>query len=126
MTCRGIYLSYDRYMTTSIVRTKLVFISYRRDIWHPSALLIYRMCLYIISKLGGYYVRLKHLSCIIHIMSLLCHIMSLLCQLKHLQFFDYYVILCHVSKINYYINYVTSIMSIIFFEFIMSIMSIKT
>ena len=79
-----------------------------------------------ISKLGGYYVRLKHLSSIIHIMSLLCHIMSLLCQLKHLQFFDYYVILCHVSEINYYINYVTTIMSIIFFEFIISIMSIKT
>ena len=58
-------------------------------------------------------------------MSLLCHIMSLLCQLKHLQFFDYYVILCHVSEINYYINYVTTIMSIIFFEYIMSIMSIK-
>jgi len=80
----------------------------------------------IISKLGGYYVRLKHLSSIIHIMSLLCHIMSLLCQLKHLQFLDYYVILCHVSEINYYINYVTTIMSIIFFEFIISIMSIKT
>ena len=79
-----------------------------------------------ISKLGSYYVRLKHLSSIIHIMSLLCHIMSLLCQLKHLQFFDYYVILCHVSEINYYINYVTTIMSIIFFEFIISIMSIKT
>ena len=46
MTCRVIYLSYDRYMTTSIVRTKLVFISYRMDIWHPSALLIYRMSLY--------------------------------------------------------------------------------
>ena len=46
MTCRVIYLSYDRYMTTFFVRTKLVFISYRMDIWHPSALLIYRMSLY--------------------------------------------------------------------------------
>ena len=48
MTCGDIYLSYDRYMTTFVVpsRTKLVFISYRMDIWHPSALLIYRMSLY--------------------------------------------------------------------------------
>ena len=46
MTCRVIYLSYDRYMTTFFVRTKLVFISCRMDIWHPSALLIYRMSLY--------------------------------------------------------------------------------
>ena len=46
MTCRVIYLSYDRYMTTLFVQTKLVFISYRMDTWHPSALPIYRMSLY--------------------------------------------------------------------------------
>ena len=78
-----------------------------------------------ISKLGGYYVRLKHLSSIIHIMSLLCHIMSLLCQLKHLQFFDYYVILCHVSEINYYINYVTTIMSIFFLSLLFLLCQLK-
>ena len=80
---------------------------------------------YIISNVGGYYVRLKHLSFIIHIMSLLCHIMSLLCQLKHLQFFDYYVILCHVSEINYYINYVTTIMSIIFLSLLLLLCQLK-
>ena len=47
MTCRVIYLSYDTYMTTFFVQNKLVFISYRMDTWHPSALLIYRMSLYI-------------------------------------------------------------------------------
>ena len=26
---------FDRYMTTFVVQTKLVFISYRMDIWHP-------------------------------------------------------------------------------------------
>ena len=31
-----------------------------------------------ISKLGGYYIRLKHLSCIIHIKTLLKHIKTLL------------------------------------------------
>ncbi len=46
MTCRDIYLSYDRYMTKYFVRIKLVFISYRRDTWHPSALPTYRMSLY--------------------------------------------------------------------------------
>ena len=42
-------MSYDRYMTTFFVRTKLVFISYRMDTWHPSALLIYRMSLYMLG-----------------------------------------------------------------------------
>ena len=50
MTCCVIYLSYDRYMTTFFVQTKLVFISYRMDIlawhWHPSVLLMYRMSLH--------------------------------------------------------------------------------
>ncbi len=46
MTCRVIHLAYDRYMTTIFVRTKLVFISYRMDTWHRSALPIYRMSLY--------------------------------------------------------------------------------
>ena len=46
MTCRVIYLAYDRYMTIFFVRTKLVVISYRMDTWHPSALQIYRMSLY--------------------------------------------------------------------------------
>ena len=68
----------------------------------------------IISKLGGYYIRLKHLSCIIPIKTLLKHIKTLLYQLKHLQFFDYYIILYHMSEINYYINYITTIISIIF------------
>jgi hypothetical protein len=68
----------------------------------------------LISKLGGYYIRLKHLSCIIHIKTLLKHIKTLLYQLKLLQFFDYYIILYHMSEINYYINYITSIISIIF------------
>jgi hypothetical protein len=68
----------------------------------------------VISKLGGYYIRLKRLSCIIHIKTLLKHIKTLLYQLKLLQFFDYYIILYHMSEINYYINYITSIISIIF------------
>ena len=67
-----------------------------------------------ISKLGGYYIRLKHLSCIIHIKTLLKHIKTLLYQLKLLQFFDYYIILYHMSETNYYINYITTIISIIF------------
>ena len=48
MSCHNtvIYLSYDRYMTTVFVRTKLGFISFRMDIWLPSALLIYRLSLY--------------------------------------------------------------------------------
>ncbi len=79
-----------------------------------------------ISKLGGYYVRLKHFSPIIHIKTLLCQIKTLLYQLKLLQFFDYYVILCHMSEINYYVNYITTIMSIFFFELIIAIISIKT
>ncbi len=67
-----------------------------------------------ISKLGGYYIRLKHLSGIIHIKTLLKHIKTLLYQLKLLQFFDYYIILYHMSEINYYINYITIIISINF------------
>ena len=71
-------------------------------------------CTSSISKLGGYYIRLKHLSCIIHIKTLLKHIKTLIYQLKLLQFFDYYIILYHMYEINYYINYITSIISIIF------------
>ncbi len=44
MTCRDIYLSYT--MTTFFVRIKLVFISFRMDTWHPSALPICRISLY--------------------------------------------------------------------------------
>ena len=46
MTCRVIYLSYYRYMTSFFVLTKHVFIFYGMDTWHKSALPIYRMSLY--------------------------------------------------------------------------------
>jgi hypothetical protein len=40
--------------------------------------------------------------------------MTLLFHLFHLEFLDYYVILFHLPEISYYINYITSIISIIF------------
>ncbi len=40
--------------------------------------------------------------------------MTLLFHLFHLQFLDYYVILYQFPEISYYINYITSIISIIF------------
>ena len=67
-----------------------------------------------ISKLGGYYIRLNYLSCIIPIKTVLKHIKTLLYQLFLLQFFDYYIILYHMSEISYYITYITTIISIIF------------
>ena len=42
-------------MTTFFVQTKLVFISYRMDTWHPSALPIYRISLSLSSSMHGVY-----------------------------------------------------------------------
>ena len=81
-------------------------------------------CTGIISKLGGYYVILFQFSLIMHINSVLCHIMSVLFHLFHLQFLDYYVILCHFPEISYYFNYVSCIISIILFRIIIHIMAI--
>ena len=47
MTYRFIYLSYTWYMTRIYFPTKLMFLSYRVDIWHPAKLQIYIMSLYI-------------------------------------------------------------------------------
>jgi hypothetical protein len=53
--------------------------------------------------------------------------MSLLFHLCHLQFLDYYVILCQLEnpEISYYFNYVSSIISIILFRNIIHIMAVK-
>ena len=51
--------------------------------------------------------------------------MSVLFHLFHLQFLDYYVILCHFPEISYYFNYVSCIISIILFRYIIHIMAIK-
>jgi hypothetical protein len=67
-----------------------------------------------ISKLRGYYIILYFFCSIIRIKTLLKHIMTLLYHLFQLQFLDYYVILFHLPEISYYINYITSIISIIF------------
>jgi hypothetical protein len=68
-----------------------------------------------ISKLRGYYIILFLFGSIIRIRTLLKHIMTLLLfHLFHLQFLDYYVILYQFPEISYYINYITSIISIIF------------
>ncbi len=64
--------------------------------------------------LRGYYIALFLFGSIIRTKTLLKHIMTLLFYLFHLQFLDYYVILYQFPEISYNINYITSIISIIF------------
>ncbi len=106
-----------RKLQEKVVKPAMDLIELSGTAWHPAQN---------ISKLGGYYIRLKHLSCIIHIKTLLKHIKTLLYQLKLLQF---------LTIISYYIirqkSTIISIISLLLyqlflFESITTIISIKT